>query len=122
MNKKLPEGVPEETPLIAIFGDHPEIRIIETLLTHSESEYNLSELAECAGVSKTSMFKLKDKLLHYRIMKPTRKVGRITLYRFDENSKTGKLLSEFAWKLADIDIELLIEQWKRKKKKIATVD
>ncbi|MDI6859386.1 MAG: hypothetical protein QMC85_02700 [Methanocellales archaeon] len=113
--EELPKGVPNEIPLIAIFGDHPEIRIIDTLVAHPDSEYNLSELAECADVSKTSVFKLKDRLLHYGVMKPTKIVGRITLYKFNDKSPTGKLLDEFTWKLADTDIGMLVRQWGEKK-------
>ncbi len=77
-------------------------------------EYNLTELAESASVSKSTVFDMKDKLLHYQIMSPTKKVGRIQLYKFESQSPTGKLLNELSLKLADIDVKQLVKEWERR--------
>ncbi len=106
--------IPVETPMQAIFGTHPQIKVIETLTFHSDFEYNLTELAESSGVSKSTVFDMKDKLLHYQIMSPTKKVGRIQLYKFESNSSTGKLLNKLSLKLADIDVEHLTKEWEHK--------
>ncbi|RJS68856.1 hypothetical protein CW713_08080 [Methanophagales archaeon] len=102
--------VSEESPMQAIFGNHPQVKIIETLVLHPDFDYNLTELAENAEVSRATVFALKDKLLHYGVMKPTKKVGRIQLYRFNKDSPTGKLLNTLSFKLADIDIDLLLKE------------
>jgi len=99
----------EKSPIQAIFGVHPQVKVVETLLLHPDFEYNLTELAECAEVSKATIFELKEKLLHYGIMKPTKKVGRIQLYKFDRHSPVGELLNALSFKLADIDIDLLLK-------------
>ncbi len=104
----------EDNPMRAIFGFHPQVKVIETLVLHPDFEYNLTELAESAEVSKAMMFELKDKLLHYGIMKPTKKVGRIQLYQFYKDSPVGKLLNSLSYKLADIDIDLLLTSEKMK--------
>lgn len=105
----------EKSPMQAIFGSHPQVRVIETLLLHPGFEYNLTELAENAGVSKATIFELKEKLLHYGIMKPTKKVGRIQLYKFDKHSTVGELLNSLSFKLADIDIDLLLKSERMEK-------
>jgi hypothetical protein len=102
-------SVLEESPMRAIFGPHPQVKVIETLVLHPDFEYNLTELAESAEISKATIFELRDKLLHYGIMKPTKKVGRIQLYKFDKSSPVGKLLNSLSYKLADIDIDLLLK-------------
>lgn len=109
--------IPAETPMQAIFGTHPQIKVIETLAYHSDFEYNLTELAESSEVSKSTVFDMKDKLLHYQIMAPTKKVGRIQLYKFESQSSTGKLLNELSIKLADIDVEQLVKEWEHKESK-----
>lgn len=118
ISKKLPYGVPEETPMKALFGKTSQIKIIQTLLAHPYCEYSLDELAECSDVSNSTVFKLKDLLLHYKIMKPTKSTGNTTLYTLDKESTTGKLLKEFMTKLAEIDIELLTKQWKEEQGKV----
>ncbi|MCK5724859.1 MAG: hypothetical protein KAI84_20150, partial [Gammaproteobacteria bacterium] len=47
--------IPAETPMQAIFGTHPQIKVIEPLTFHSDFEYNLTELAESASVSKSTV-------------------------------------------------------------------
>ncbi len=116
--------VSEESPLRAIFGSHPQVKIVETLVIHPDFDYSLIELAENAEVSKAMVFALKDKFLHYKIMKPTRKVERLQRYKFNENSPVGKLLNSLSFKLADIDIELLLkgeEAIKEVKKQVEVV-
>ena len=102
--------VSEESPLQAVFGTYPQVKIVETFVLHPDFDYNLAELAENAEVSRSTVFALKDKLLHYGIMKPTKKVGRIQLYKFDKDSPVGKLLNTLSFKLADIDINLLLKE------------
>jgi len=118
-------NVYEESPMRAIFGVHPQVKVVETLLLHPEFEYNLTELAESAEVSKATIFELKDRLLHYGIIKSTKKVGRIQLYQFDRGSPVGKLLNSLSLKLADIDVDLLLKgeglKEGEKKGEVATV-
>jgi|GEM_PF-2450368 len=104
------EKIPEESPVQAIFGSHPQVKIIETLLLHPDFEYNLTELAECSDVSKATIFELKEKLLHYGILKPTKKVGHIQLYKFNKESPVGKLLNTLSYKLAEIDIDVIMKE------------
>ncbi|MCL7413733.1 MAG: hypothetical protein M8353_08975 [ANME-2 cluster archaeon] len=66
------------------------------------SVLDLTELAESSGVSKSTVFDMKDTLLHYQIMSPTKKGGRIQLYKFGSQSPTGKLLNELSLKLAGV--------------------
>jgi hypothetical protein len=102
--------VSKESPLQAVFGTHQQLKIVETFVLHFDFDYNLAELAENAEVSRSTVFALKDKLLHYGIMKPTKKVGRIQLYKFDKDSPMGKLLNTLSFKLAGIDIDLLLKE------------
>jgi len=108
--------IPEETPLQALFGTHPQVKVIETLMLHSDFEYNLTELAESSEVSRSTVFGLRDKLLHYKIIRPTKKVGRIQLYTLDTKSPTGKLLNELSLRLVDTDVEQLVKEWEEEQK------
>ena len=59
-----------------------------------------------------------------KIMEPTRKVEHLQRYKFNENSPVGKLLNSLSFKLADIDIELLLkgeESIKEVKKQVEVV-
>jgi hypothetical protein len=97
----------EESPLRAIFGDTPRVRIIETLVSHPAFDYELSDLAAIAGVREMRTIVLqKTILMDYQIMKEVRVDDNTKRYSFNRDSPTGKLLNSFVFKLAEIGIKL----------------
>jgi predicted transcriptional regulator len=106
--------IPAKTSMQCIFGTHPLIKVIDTLASNSDSEYNLTELAKSASVSKSTVIDMKEKLLHFQIMTPTKKSDKIQRYKFESQSPTGKLLNELSRKLADIDVEQLVKEWEHR--------
>ena len=106
--------IPAKTSMQCIFGTHPLIKVIDTLASNSDSEYNLTELAKSASVSKSTVIDMKEKLLHFQIMTPTKRSDKIQRYKFESQSPTGKLLNELSLKLADIDVEQLVKEWERR--------
>lgn len=100
------EMAKEESPLEAIFRNLAYVKIVDTLVSHSDCEYTLIELAESADVQPSWVSMQKDVLLHYNIMKPTSIVNTEQRYQFNKKSPVGMLLNDLSFKLADIDIGL----------------
>lgn len=97
----------EESPLISIFGNIPQARIIETLVLHQDCDYDLSELAEISKIPDMAvMLAHKVLLIDYKIMKETRMKNGTQRYGLDKDSPTGKLLNAIAFKLADVYMAL----------------
>jgi hypothetical protein len=100
----------EESPLRAIFGNTPQTRMIETLVLHSDCDYDLYELAEISEVPNLmTTLAYETLLMDYQILKATRVKNDKQLYALDKDSPTGKLLNSLAFKLADIRITLEAE-------------
>lgn len=97
----------EESPFRLIFGNTPETRMIETLVLHSDCDYDLYELAEISEVSNLmTTLSYETLLMDYQILKATRVKNDKQRYALDKNSPTGKLLNDLAFKLADVTLEL----------------
>ena len=95
----------EESPLEVIFRNRAYVKIVDTLVTHPDCEYTLSELSESADVAPSWVALEKEALLHYRIIKPTSIVDSEQRYQFNKESSVGMLLNDLSFKLATIDIE-----------------
>jgi DNA-binding transcriptional ArsR family regulator len=46
----------DETPLVELLGDHARPRILAVLTAHKSREFNVSELARYAGVSRNTIY------------------------------------------------------------------
>lgn len=96
----------EESPLRLIFGNTPQIRMLETLVLHPDCDYDPYELAEISEVSDmVTMLSHKALLMDYQILKETRLKNNLQRYALDKDSPTGKLLNDLAFKLADVTLE-----------------
>ncbi|MHA1680047.1 MAG: hypothetical protein ACTSUE_03500 [Promethearchaeota archaeon] len=56
-------GMPSRSVLGIVFGDSVRVKILETLLLHPESWFNLKDMADLAGVGKTSAKRIVDEML-----------------------------------------------------------
>jgi hypothetical protein len=73
-------------PFEKIFGDTSELRVIQFLLPMKRYEFNMSELAEGAGVSRQALNGVVRKLLKWNILKITSKHLNANYYSLNEDS------------------------------------
>lgn len=91
--------------LTQIMGEYPQVRVIEILITHPWSKYTKKDLAEASGISRSTLYRLLDKLETYQIIKPTRKIGNTQLYKLNQESSTTKAIMTFNKELVKIETE-----------------
>lgn len=94
-----------ETPIREVFGDSPMVKILDVLLENPKLDYSKKELAEAAGISKSTLYKLWDKLEEGRIVEKTRKIGNATLYKLNEDSRVVQELARFEKRLLQSEEE-----------------
>lgn len=83
----------EPTLLVQFLGNNPTIRIIDFFLDN-RTDYSKNEIIEGVGMSKTTFYKVWDKLEKFRVMVPTRRYGRAQLFRINtENELVKKLIA-----------------------------
>ncbi len=71
------------TTLTSVFGEHPEVRVVEFLAQHREFDYTITEISRNAGVSRPASYKTVDRLIAHGVIEKTRRVGASSFYRLN---------------------------------------
>lgn len=95
--------------LTKYFGNCPQTRVIDLLVSHPWSEFTKSEMAEGANIGRPTLYKFFNELLEDDLIEPVRKIGNTQLYKVNYNSPVIKAISECQRKLADIEAEKQVE-------------
>jgi len=74
-------------PFEGILGNTIELRVIEHLLCLPTKDFNISELARSAGVSRPAADKVAKKFAKWGIVETLPKRGNMTFYRLNERSE-----------------------------------
>lgn len=88
-----------------IFGDSPQVKVIDLLITQDDMEYTKKEIAECAGIGRSTLYTFWEMLEHYAIIKKTRRIGNTWLYKINTDSPAVKALQEFQLRIVDVIVE-----------------
>jgi|GEM_PF-4066318 len=91
------------SPLVEIFGQNSSAQLIVYLVFNHGNEFTLADVSERLKISKPKVSKMKDGLIKYNIIHETRKVGKTSYYRYDRNSKLGKLIYELVFNAGTVD-------------------
>lgn len=83
----------EESIFLDHVGDNPRMRILQYFIEGSDFDYTLTDLLN-AGVSWGTLNTLVPKLLELGIVVKTRKIGRATLYKINQENVAVKQLVE----------------------------
>lgn len=81
-------------PFEGVFGNTAELRLLEFLIPLEGLPFNLSELAEEAGVSRPTVQKVVEKFLEHGVLKITKKQGNTKFYEINPNSPFVFLFEE----------------------------
>jgi len=73
----------EKTLFARFLGESPKIKILDMLITGRELDYSISDIAEQAGIGRSTFYKLMDELLKNKIIIATRKFGNMQLYKLN---------------------------------------
>lgn len=83
----------EESIFLDYVGDNPHMRILQYFIEGRDFDYTLTDLLN-AGVSWGTLNTLVPKLLKLGIVVKTRKIGRATLYKINQENIAVKQLIE----------------------------
>ena len=81
----------KESIFLDYVGDNPRMRVLQYLIEGRNFDYTLTDLLN-AGVSQGTLNNLLPKLLELGIVIKTRKIGRATLYKINQNNIIVKQL------------------------------
>jgi len=78
-----------------IFGETPIIKMLDFLIDHRGYDYSKTEIAEHSGIGWTTINRHWRTLEDWNLVIPTRKIGRATLYKLNEENPIVSQLLEF---------------------------
>jgi len=87
----------QPSPLAEIFGSNSSSELIVFLVYNHGSDFTLKDMADRTKITKAKISKMKEGLLKYHVIQETRKVGKNSYYKYDRNSKFGKLLYDLVF-------------------------
>jgi len=100
-----------ETIFTRAIGNTPKIKVLEFLIEGRELDYSISDIAEGAGIGRTTLFRLWNDFIELGVVKHTRDIGNAKLYKLN-------LSNPFAKKMIDVFDTLVIEPLNKKEKVI----
>lgn len=73
----------EESLLLKLYGNSPQMRILDYLMEFPKNKFTKNEILENIGMSKTTVYKYFDHLLEYGLIKQTEKIRKAQPYSID---------------------------------------
>ncbi len=98
-----------KTKLIQVLGKTTKIKVLEFLIEGRELDYSISDIAEGAGIGRTTLFRIWNDFVELGIVKPTRVIGNAKLYRLNPENN-------FVKKIVDLFDTLVIEPLNKRRK------
>ena len=89
----------EKSLLVEFLGESPLTKVLDFLMENSIFDYTKTEIAEGAGISRTSLYRIWEQLESYDIVQVSRTIGNTKLYRLNESSPIVKELRALEKKL-----------------------
>lgn len=84
----------KDTPLLWIFGNNSQVRIIAALLSEADRDLNISDIARVAGISRSAVYDNIERLEDHGIVIQTRTMGDSTMYEINTDSKVVTLIAK----------------------------
>ena len=80
----------ETTAFREALGNSPVIRVLDFLIEGRGLDYSLSDIAENSNIGWTTLHRIWNKLLRFKIVVPTREIGRAKLFKLNEENPAVK--------------------------------
>ncbi len=86
-------------------GENPKNKVLDFLITYSELDYSLKEIAKHSGAGYSTVKILIKKLEKSQWVVTTRKISKIRLYKLNVNNPEVKKFIEFYWEVIENEIK-----------------
>ncbi len=87
-------------------GSSPKNKVLDFLITYSELDYSLKEIAKYSGAGYSTVKILIKKLVKDKWIMPTRKISKIVLYKLNTENPEVKKFIEFYWEVIENELNV----------------
>lgn len=89
------------TVLTQALGTHAKVKILAVLLSESDRSLNVTDIAEQAGIERSTFYDHVEDLENLGLIVRTSEGGNTTPYRLNRESDAARALAELEWELID---------------------
>jgi len=89
------------TALTKLLGESPKVKIIASLLSENDVDLNVTDIADLAGLHRTTVYDHLDNLQELGVVVKTREVSGSPMYRINRDSDVAEDLATLEWDLLD---------------------
>ena len=89
----------EQSLFIKFLGDSSNVRVLDYLIKYRGLDYSMSDIARNSNVGWATLSRLWQEFVKYRIVIPTREIGKAKLFKLNEDNEAVKELIEVYRKL-----------------------
>ncbi|KYH42633.1 MAG: hypothetical protein AYL33_001740 [Candidatus Bathyarchaeota archaeon B63] len=108
-----------ETLLIKMFGNSPKLRILDFFMDNPYFDFTKTEVIRELGMSKQTFYKYFKDLEELGIVKPTRRIGRATLYRINNAHPLVKKLDEI---ITEVSLQIAKQEADKMEKTVSAIE
>jgi predicted ArsR family transcriptional regulator len=95
------ETYADDTVLTKLLGESPKVKIIASLLSENDVDLNVTDIADLAGLHRTTVYDHIDDLIDLDVVVETRTVGGSPMYQINRDSDVAEDLAQLEWDLLD---------------------
>jgi len=97
----------EESIFIEVLGNSPILKIMDYLIESRLFDCSKKDIIEGTGIGRATFFKYWKNLERLEIVVSTRKFGKTSLYKLNEDNKVVKLLMAIDWATIEKSLEYI---------------
>lgn len=101
------------TSFTRLFGDTPQVRLLDFLADNLDFDYTISQLGTRAGLSRPTVYGLTERLTREGLLVQTRTIGRSRLYRINLDHPLVRSLLRSDFRRASEAAEAEYGNWRR---------
>jgi len=101
------------TPFTRVFGDTPQVRLLDFLADNLEFDYTISQIGTYADLSRPTVYLLVERLTREGLFVRSRTVGRSRFYRINRNNPLVPSLLRSDFAAAREAAESEYKRWRR---------
>ena len=94
-----------DTPLAELFGTGPKVKLLAAFLSDPDLDYNVTELAQSAGIARKTVYAHVDDLVSLGVVERKREEGSNAQYTLAEDSEVARHVAELEWELLELTDE-----------------
>ncbi len=93
-----------------IFGENPQIKVIDFFLDNRDYDHSLSDIARGSDITRPTLYSIIDNLLALKIIQETRKSGNARMFQLNKKSTIVQYLTKFDFELSKLLIRHELER------------